>query len=81
MSKKISLHSRIVVELPTKSLEVARVEVLGKYPSGENFSVVQNKETTTPFHNATILFLYEHVVQATHKLIQTKATSCCALRG
>ena len=81
MSKNNMYHSRIVVELSTKSLEIARVEVLRKYPLGKHFSVVQNEETTSPFHNAFILFLDEHIVQATHKLVQTKATRYCALRG
>lgn len=65
----------VVVELASKGLEVARVEVLWEDLLCKDVRVVQDQQATAPLHNTRFIFCRQHVVQPTHELVETETRS------
>lgn len=72
-AKGPNVHKAVVVELATKRLEVARVEILGQNRLGKGIGRVQNQQPPPPFHYSRVLLRLKHVVQPTNKLVESHA--------
>ena len=64
------MHEPIVVELPTKGLEVPGVEILGQDRLGKGIGRVQHQQAPAPFYNPRGLFRLQHIVQPANKLVE-----------
>ena len=61
----------IIVQLPSKCLEVSCIEVLRKDLLGENaFDRVQDQQSASPLNDSATSLSYEHVVKATHEFVK-----------
>lgn len=68
------MYKTIVVELTTKGLEIASVEVFGEELSGKRSCGVKDQQaSTTPLDEPRLLFSLQHVVQASHELVEASS--------